>query len=142
MPKDARLIMYHKQATSARLRFLKLAGNTLCAFEGLPRLSTVTDEGSSGSRRITCHPGSLIASAEQTLKLPKGALLLERDFAAKVDVPGGALSIYLARFDTVDPPFIQAQAIGGSFAALTEVRDLSPAELELARRAYAYIMEG
>jgi len=35
-----------------------------------------------------------------------------------------------------------AERIGGRFVALTEVRDLPPAQLELLRRAYACIMEG
>jgi hypothetical protein len=50
------------------------------------------------------------------------------------------VSVQLASFDTVAPPFAEAESAGGRFAAITELRDCPPAEMELLRRAYTALL--
>ncbi|MDD3517474.1 MAG: hypothetical protein PHQ14_03915 [Chromatiales bacterium] len=137
---DARLILYHKQSTSARTRFLRLADSGVCAFEALPPLSSVMD--TPAATGVLRHPADLLRAAEERLGLARGGLEIDAGFRAQVDTPDGPVMIHLARFTGIDPPFDAAERIGGRFVALTEVRDLPPAQLELLRRAYACIMEG
>ena len=55
-------------------------------------------------------------------------------------MPGGPLSIYLLRLQSIDPPFGAAEQVGGCFVELTGARDIAPVELELLRRAYVHVM--
>lgn len=132
-----RVILYHKQKTSARTLFLTL-NETVCLFDGLPPLATVLDEDYRSP--LALHPAAPLAQTEQRLHLPAGSLEAEGDFQVWVDTPNGPLAVLLARFTAIDPP---REAVPlGRFIALTEARSLPPAELELLRRAYAVIMEG
>lgn len=136
-PEGWRLLLAHKQKTSARLRFLRLP-HGLCAFEPLPRLSTVLED--PPESRVEPHPSLYLRAAEERLGLPSGSLALEPEFRAAVDAPGGPLRIRLASFTDTDPPFAAAEALGGHFIAITEARDCAPAELELLRLAYATLL--
>jgi hypothetical protein len=140
----ARLIVYHKQATSARLRFLRLAEQTVCGFGALPRLAVVVEreEMARFDPSVVPHPAALPKRMEGALGLAAGSVELDGDFLARVDVPDGPLTIYLAHFTTIDPPFDSAAAHGASFIDLTQARGLPPAELELLRRVYQHVMGG
>ena len=60
---DHRVILYHKQSTSARTRFLKFGNQSVCAFDGLPELATIV-----GSRPNTInHPAAILQHTEQRL---------------------------------------------------------------------------
>jgi hypothetical protein len=59
-----------------------------------------------------------------------------------VDVAGGPIEVYLARFTQIDPPFDELASLGGEFIILTQGRNLVPAELEMLRMAYECVMEG
>jgi hypothetical protein len=50
------------------------------------------------------------------------------------------MTIYLARFATFEPPFMEAGWQGCWFISLTEARGLPAVELELLRRAYVLVM--
>jgi len=139
---DPRLIMFHKQKTSARTRFLSLPSGTVCGFEPLPELAEVLDDPPAASEPVAFHPGSLVHSAENRLGLPAGSLEAMGDFHAQVDVPGGPISVYLAGFTTEDPPFAAALAVGGRFVELPEARTFPTPELQLLRRAYEYLLGG
>jgi hypothetical protein len=133
-----RLILYHKQATSARTRFLRFA-DTLLAFTALPTLSAVRDEDAAQSS-VVAHPAPVLRQAEQRLGLAQGDLRAAADYYAEVDTPDGTVPVLLAEFTAIDPPFDAAVAIGGRFVAITEARGLPAVELELVRRAYAVIL--
>lgn len=137
-PSDLRLILAHKQKTSARVRFLRF-GHGVCAFAPLPALSEVVEEGE-GKPDVAYHPNAWLRQAEQQLGLDAGALKSEPEFHATVQTPSGPVSVQLASFDTIDPPFAEAESAGGRFAAITELRDCPPAEMELLRRAYAVLL--
>lgn len=133
-----RLILYHKQATSARTRFLRFA-DTLLAFTALPPLSAVRDKEAPQSS-VVAHPAPVLRQAEQRLALAHGDLRATADYYAEVDTPHGTVPVLLAEFTAIDPPFGAAEAIGGRFVAITEARGLPAVELELLRRAYTVIL--
>lgn len=140
----ARLIVYHKQATSARLRFLRFAEHTVCGFGALPRLAAVVEQAEMArfDPAVVPHPAPLLGRMEKSLGLAAGSIEIDGDFLARVDVPDGPLTIYLARFTSIDPPFDAAAARGGTFIDLTQARELPPPELELLRRVYQHVMGG
>jgi len=130
-----RLVLFHKQKTSARTRFLCFADSVL-AFAPLPARSAICAQPGS----VLPHPGASLKDAEARLGLPAGALRPEPEFRAEVDTPDGKLPILLAEFTAIDPPFAAAAAAGARFIAITEARGLPPLELELLRRAYEIIL--
>ncbi len=140
-PSDMRLLLAHKQKTSARVRFLRFP-HGLCAFEALPVLSSVQED--APASRVEMHPGLYLRSAEAQLGLEIGGLALEAEFSASVDTPGGLLRVRLAIFTSIDPPFEAVEKLGGKFIAITEARGelnkISPAEIELLRQAYTVLM--
>jgi hypothetical protein len=138
LPADLRLILVHKQKTSARLRFLMFP-HGMCAFAPLPALSVVEEEGE-GAPEVAYHPNAWLRAAERRLGLDPGALSSEAEFHATVQTPDGPVTVQLASFQTVDPPFAEAEALGGRFVAITEARGCTPVELELLRRVYAVVL--
>ena len=137
---NTRLIMYHKQSTSARLRFLKFPYGGVCGFEPLPTLAQLLDEEAHDS--VVAHPAPLVAQAEQRLGIAAGELEAEGEFKAYVDVPDGVIQVILARFTSIDPPFEVAEAQGGEFVDLPQARNIPRVELELLRKVYEVVMTG
>jgi len=136
-PTDMRLLLAHKQKTSARVRFLRFP-HGLTAFHALPKLSSVHDE--APPSKVEPHPALYLRSAEKQLGLEPGSLALEAEFSASVDTPDGPIRVRLATFTSIDPPFAAAASLGGQFIAITEARGSSPAELDLLRQAYSVLM--
>lgn len=140
-PADMRLLLAHKQKTSARIRFLRFA-HGISAFAALPALSSVFED--PPANRVEAHPSCYLRSAEAVLGLEKGGLALEAEFSASVDTPNGTIRVRLATFTSIDPPFELAERLGGKFIAITEARSelnkTSPVEMELLRQAYTALM--
>ena len=134
-----RLVMYHKQATSARTLFLRI-NDSVCAPQPLPQLSQYLEE--LQNLPVVTHPAALVAQTEKQFNLPAGSLQIEHEFHAQVDTPDGTVTVYLARFTMIDPPRQEVESQGGKFIALTEARSLPSVELQLLRQAYSFIMEG
>ncbi|HZV55485.1 MAG TPA: hypothetical protein VFF82_11145 [Rhodocyclaceae bacterium] len=109
-----RLILFHKQKTSARTRFLRFPDTVLAR-------------------------GPLTV-AEERMALPAGSLEVVADFRMDVDTVDGVVPVLLAGFTSIDPPFAAAEAIGGRFVAITEARGLPPVELALLRNAYEVLI--
>ena len=142
LPSDVRLLLVHKQKTSARLRFLRFS-HGMCAFTPLPDLSVVEEEGEEGESKpppVVHHPSAWLRTAEARLGLDGGSLKPEAEFHATVQTPDGPVTVQLASLDYVDPPFAQAEAVGGRFVAITEARGCTQVEMELLRRAYTAIL--
>ncbi len=132
-----RLIILHKQSTSARVRFMTL-GDSVLAFSPLPDLAVLRDEAYSPTLQF--HPTAALRAAEKQLGLPDGGLEPVPDFCAWVDTPGGDRAILLAACASIDPPFAAAEKLGGKFIAITEARRLPLLERELLRRAYEHLL--
>lgn len=141
MTAPARLILVHKQRTSARIRFLRFADG-IAAPEPFPKLAQVMDIGEQGeSAAVVVHPAMLVGQVAKRLGMNAGDIELESEFSAYVDTPEGVSRVYLGQFTSIDPPFEVAEKADANFISITEARDLSSTELELLRRAYACIME-
>lgn len=134
---NTRLIFYHKQATSARTRFLRFH-NTVCAFETLPPLAQLAEV--IPNTPVVLHPTVLLQQAGQNLGIPHSDLEVDNEFHAKVEVPSGLITIYLIRFTAIDPPFDLATRLQGRFISIMDARDLATVELQLLRIAYTAIM--
>jgi len=142
LPSDVRLILVHKQKTSARVRFLRFS-HGMCAFTPLPALSVVEEGGGAGlddQPPLVHHPSAWLRTAEARLGLEAGSLKPEAEFHATVGTPDGPVTVQLASLDTVDPPFEAVEAVGGRFVAITEAGGCSPVEMELLRRAYTAML--
>jgi hypothetical protein len=136
-PENMRLILAHKQSTSARVRFLCFA-HGICAFEPLPPLSSFDED--APAPKVLHHPGVYLRPAEQRLGLPEGSLKQEPEFFAVVQAPDEAIGVNLVLFATMDPPFAAAEAAGARFIAITEARNCSDVELGLLRHAYTILV--
>jgi hypothetical protein len=141
---DTRLIFYHKQNTSARLRFLKFASGSVCAFEPLPALSQIIDDCIDQVRNdiLVTHPAQLVRDAGERLGLDVGLMKVEGEYHARVESSEGTVEVYLTEFTTIDPPFEQAKKLNAEFIDLTQARSLPGLELELLRQAYEHVMTG
>ena len=139
-----RIVLYHKQATSARTLFLRHADGSVCAPAPLPPLATVLaeDESPVKSSTVAPHPASLALALCRHFELQPDAIEIDTECKARIDIPGRELTAYLGRFRAIDPPRDEFAPTGGRFCALTEFRGAVPAELELLRRAYAAILGG
>jgi hypothetical protein len=135
-----RLVMFHKQSTSARTRFLLLHYGGVCAFGGLPALSHLVEADEAAAETLSFHPSSVVSQVENELGLTAGSLEREGGFRAKVDAPGGLIEVFLARFTSMDPPFEWAEEHGARFIDLTQARGLPDIELQILRRAYEQIL--
>jgi hypothetical protein len=137
LPADIRLLLAHKQKTSGRLRFLRLPHGCV-ALTPLPKGAQYLDD--APPAQVVHHPAFIVQAAEAWLKLPAGSLEHEAEFSASVGTPDGPVTVYLLNFLTVDPPFAEAEALGGKFAAITELAGGLPAEMDLLRRAYSVLL--
>jgi hypothetical protein len=131
-----RLILFHKQKTSARTRFLRFA-DTVLAFGPLPVSARLLPD-DVGTIRL--HPAAHLHAAEARLALPAGSLEPVPDFHLEVQTSAGKVPVLLAGFTSIDPPFAVAESVGARFAPITEARGLPEVELELLRRAYEVLI--
>jgi len=136
---SSRVILYHKQATSARIRFLKFSYHSVLAFSPLAKLAQVM-EGQAPD--ITTHIPPLLQQLSAQLALQTESLQLEPEFQQYVDVPGEPVQIILVKLTTIDPPFAQAKQIGAQFIDLMQARGLPQVELELLRNVYEWALGG
>jgi hypothetical protein len=132
-----RLIILHKQSTSARVRFMSL-GDSVLAFSPLPELAALRAEDYSPT--VQFHPTAALRAAEKTLELAEGGLEPVPEFCVWVDTPDGDQAVLLAACTSIDPPFEAAEKQGGKFIAITEARRLPLIERELLRRAYEHLL--
>lgn len=143
LPDDVRIIFYHKTPASGKTSFMKHKDGEVCSFEKLPNLSQIVDPGDKAyiDKDVLTHPNSILQEAARLMSIEQSCMEIDSEYQQKVDTAGNCVSIYLARFTSIDPPFEAAKNIGAEFISLTEARGLSEVELELLRRAYRVIME-
>jgi hypothetical protein len=131
-----RLILFHKQKSSARARFMCFA-DTVLAFGPLPASAALRPE---ASDRVRLHPAAHLRVAEERLGLPGGSLESIPEFQFEAETSDGTVPVLLAGFTSIDPPFAAAERVGARFAPITEARGLPTVELELLRRAYEVLI--
>jgi len=137
---DYRVILYHKQSTSARTRFLLFANGSVCAFEPIPMPAQLLER--EPPSNMVNHPTAILQQVERQLELPSGCLKAEGEYRHSVEVPGQTIQIILANITTMDPPFDEAERVQARFIDLTQARGLPMVELELLRHAYELVLGG
>lgn len=136
---EYRVILYHKQATSARTRFMRFSHGSVLAFEPIPKLAQLYE---AEDENTVLHPAAALKAVEERLGLPDKCLVAEAEFQHCMDVPGNKISVILAGITTMDPPFDAAEQYGAVFIDLTQARDLPDVELDLLRSAYEVLLGG
>jgi hypothetical protein len=136
-PENIRLILAHKQSTSARVRFLSFA-HGITAFEPLPSFASFDAE--TPAPQVLHHPAVYLRAAELRLGLPEGSLKQEPEFIAIVTAKDELIPVYLVFFTSIDPPFAAVEASGARFIAITEARGFSEVDLGLLRHAYSVLI--
>jgi len=131
-----RIILFHKQSSSARIRFLYFSNrNSVLGFESLPNLASLieksTDSLNENAQRKQLN--EFFGDVDERV-------IIDDDFHYNIDVPGEIIGVALARFTDIDPPFELAQKVNAKFCEITAARSVSPVELELLQKAYTQIM--
>ena len=139
--KTSRVILYYNGAISALTLFLQHPDESVCTPSPLPALSSVLEEDDTPLTIALRAPADMVASISNAMGLPANLLQANMAYRELVDTPGGIITVYLARFNALDPPRQLMSEKGCKFRTLTELRNRPPAEMELLRRAYALVME-
>lgn len=139
---STRVILFHKQSTSAMTRFFKSNDAGVLIGGDLPEQARVVTGEVEASSAVVAHPAAIIAELAKWLSLPADAMEVESEYVELLEVPAQVIRVCLIRFTTIDPPFAEAEKANASFIALTQARTLAAVELELLRSAYIQIMEG
>ena len=139
LPEGVRVVFFHKQRTSARLRFLIFASG-LAAPAALDPTAVLLDEAPAASGKVALHPAMLACACAEHFGLPRGEVRIDGEFRLHGEERGSSFTLLLAEFLAIDPPFDHAARVGGRFVAITEARGLGQAEREALRRAYAHIL--
>jgi hypothetical protein len=138
LPAGIRLLCFHKQRTSARLRFLLFADG-LIAPAALAADATLAPA-PGALETVVVHPAVLAAASESRLGLARGDVRIDPEFRIRGQERAEAFTLLLAEFTAIDPPFEAAAAVGGRFVAITEARGLALSEREVLRLAYAHVL--
>lgn len=136
-----RLILCYKGDISALTLFAEQADGNICFPNKLPLLSSPIEPEDYQATKISLLPSVLINRINQQFDLPNDLLRTESGFNEQIETPKGIITVYLARFNLLDPPHKLMQAKGCLLKTLPELRGKSPSEMELLRRAYSYLME-
>ncbi|GAB2880344.1 hypothetical protein GCM10027046_05510 [Uliginosibacterium flavum] len=138
-PNAPRLILCHKQMSSARLRFLSFT-HGLLAFDPLPSASRISI--GLPHTRIQAHPAAWARYTTDRLGMDASDLRVETDFHAEASLRFGGvhIPILLACFTSIDPPFEMAKQHGARFIAITEAQGATTQELALLRLAYEHLI--
>ena len=125
---DLALILCHKQATSARLRFARFGDTVIAA-----RLAHADGD-------ALPHPGALIPAAVARTGLSAGDIRLDPEFEAAMLTPGGTVTVRLGELTAIDPPFDTVAEADGRFVGLTEIRGIPDTERDVLRLIYEHMI--
>ena len=138
---NKRVILFYNGVISALTLFVQHADDSICTPAALPSLSEALPEGEIDQLAVNVHPAAIVRAVNKLMGLPENLLKAEPGFSEQIDTPQGIVTVYLARFDLLDPPHEMMANKGNTLKTLTELRERPPAEMELLRRAYTLIME-
>jgi hypothetical protein len=140
LPEGVRVLFFHKQRTSARLRFLVFASGLLAPESLDPTAVLFADGAPATGGKVVVHPAAAAVACAEHFGLARGELRIDGEFRLHGEELGQPFTLLLAEFATIDPPFDHAARVGGRFVAITEARGLGNAEREALRLAYAHIL--
>ena len=139
--KSSRVILYYNGAISGLTLFVQHPDESVCTPSPLPALSSVLEDDVMPQNIDLMAPAKIVSAISKTMDLPDNLLQANTAYREQVDAPGGIITVYLARFNALDPPRQLMAEKNCKFRTLTELRNRPPAEMELLRRAYALLME-
>lgn len=135
-----RCVVFHKQKTSARTRFL-IQGRDVVFPAGLEEGQSLTEaedpEAVEGS--VVAHPAAGIAALAAQLDLAPGAFRVDAAHLGRV-IEEDLAPVWLVEVTTIDPPLENALRMGGRFISIMEARQSPPVQRELLRRAYERVL--
>ncbi len=88
------------------------------------------------------RPAKLIKTVNQQLQLDDDLLVLEPGFYQQVETPKGIATVYMARFNVLDPPDQLMAKRNCKLLPLTALSGRMLTEMQLLRSAYSQVMEG
>jgi len=141
LSKTSRVILYYNGAISGLTLFVQHPNESVCTPSPLPVLSSALEEDEMPLNIGNIPPASIVSAISNAMGLPANLLQANIGYREQVDAPGGIITVYLARFNALDPPRQLMAEKNCKFRTLTELRNRPPAEMELLRRAYALLME-
>lgn len=135
-----RCVVFHKQKTSARTRFL-IQGRDVVFPAGLAEECSLTDgaDPDGPPSNLLPHPAAGIANLASLLDLPASAFRVEAAHLGRV-VEDENAPVWLVEVTTIDPPFENALRMGGRFISIMEARQAPAVQRELLRRAYERVL--
>lgn len=136
---QTRVILYHNNPASARLRFLRFPYDSVFAFKPLPRLASLLEDHEIEADLLV-HPAMIMKEVEKEFGLEEKSIEAEGEYQLSVDIAGGPVSILLGRFTGIDPPFSLAEKLDAEFIDLTQARSLPEVELLCLRKAYELVL--
>lgn len=133
-------VVFHKQKTSARTRFL-VQGQDAVFPSGLAEDRTFTqgEDPDAPPRPVVPHPAAGLAALGRLLDVPPSSLRVEAAHLGLVVEEDGT-PVWLAEVLTTDPPADNAMKMGGRFLSIMEGRHLPANQRELLRRAYERVL--
>lgn len=140
LPDGVRVLHFHKQRTSARLRFLLFASGLVAPQTLDPSAILLGDGAAAVQGKVVVHPAAVAAACAEHFGVARDEILVDPEFRLQGESQGCPFTLLLAEFRAIDPPFDQAARVGGRFVAITEARGLGHAEREAMRLAYSHIL--
>lgn len=135
-----RCVVFHKQKTSARTRFL-IQGRDVVFPAGLEDGQSLTDAEDPDvvTAAVLPHPAAGVKALAAQLDLPPSAFRVEAAHLGRV-VEEELAPVWLVEVTTIDPPLENALRMGGRFISIMEARQSPAVQRELLRRAYERVL--
>jgi hypothetical protein len=135
-----RYVVFHKQKTSARTRFL-IQGRDVVFPVGLDDGQSLTDaeDPEAVEGRVLPHPAAGLKDLAAQLDLPPSAFRVDAAHLGRV-VEEDLAPVWLVEVTTIDPPLENALRMGGRFISIMEARQSPAVQRELLRRAYERVL--
>ena len=134
---DWHCVLYHKQRTSARTRFLRIGRDVVYPEPPVDDCEPLDEAEASGSP-IRQHPASGLGLLSRELGIAIGELRVDGEPLARIGQ--FATPVWLVEVTSTDPPLDEVSAIGGRFVSIMDARDVPREQQELLRSAYERIL--
>lgn len=140
---DIRYVFYHKQQTSARMRFLVFENGSVLSGDPLPALSVVEEvERDYDDEDIVEFPANELGQVLESIGLSKTQASLSFPDVATVETAQCQVPIHGVKLTEIDPPFDSIAEHGARFIEMTQARQLNAIDMEIIRRVYVHAMGG
>ena len=141
---ESKFIFFHKQSTSARMRFLVFENGSVLSGSPLPDLSVLEDEIQQDydEHTVISFPSNGLGDVVQSLNIDLKDVAIKFPNLTTIETPSGTPVVHGVEFTLIDPPFSEVEKSGARFIEMTQARQLSNIDMEILRRVYVNAMEG